>query len=195
MTEQQFIRKVKAMVRMHEGYKNYVYKDSRGYLTMGTGHRLTDEEKLKYKEGDRVDESYLEGLFEKDFIKHYKRARQITGFDSLTNQQKAALIDLTFNMGVNWTKKFPNLIRNIKLASEQTNPVLKKIYMRKAAGELKYVNAEESDFTESKYFTQVGYRAEDNFERLMDVNEDWDMEEVSLSQELGGIDEQENSAF
>jgi hypothetical protein len=29
----------------------------------------------------------------------------------------------------------------------------------------------------------------------MDVNEDWDMEEVSLSQELGGIDEQENSAF
>ena len=67
--------------------------------------------------------------------------------------------------------------------------------MRKAAGELKYVNAEESDFTESKYFTQVGYRAEDNLERLMDVNEEWDMEEVSLSQELGGIDEQENSAF
>lgn len=191
MNEEQFIRKVKAMVRKHEGYRNYVYEDSRGYLTMGTGHRLTDKEKEKYKEGDRVDESYLERLFEKDFKLHYARAKEIEGFDTLTAQQRAALIDLTFNMGVNWTAKFPNLIKNIKLASEQTNPVLKKIYMRKAAGELKFVNAEKSDFTESKYFGQVGYRAEDNYERLMDDNDEWDLEEVSYQQEYGGIDEPE----
>ena len=196
MNEEDFIRKVKLMIRANEGYRNYVYKDSRDYLTMGTGHRLTDEEKLQYKEGDLVDDKYLEKLFEKDFDKHYKRARQIDGYDTLTVQQKAALIDLTFNMGVNWTKKFPNLIENVRKAGLATNPTLKKIYMKEAAGELRYVNAREGNFTESKYFGQVGNRAMDNFNRLMNINDDWDLEEVSYDQELGGLDEQEeNLAF
>ena len=180
----EFLDRVKLTVTGYEGYRNYVYEDSRGYLTMGTGHRLTDEEKKIYKEGDRVDESYLEGLFEKDFESHLKQAQAIKGFDKLSDQQKEALIDLTFNMGGGWTKKFPSLIKFIGLVAEEQNETLKKIYIRNAAAELKYKDPTKGDFRLTDYWGQVGYRAEENFQRLMNTKEEDNLFTVS-DQQIG----------
>ena len=60
MIEEQFILRAQSYIQGNEGYKNYVYEDSRGYLSMGYGHKLTKEEKKKYKLGDRVNEKLLE---------------------------------------------------------------------------------------------------------------------------------------
>uniref|UniRef100_A0A7S4D0T4 CSD domain-containing protein n=1 Tax=Eutreptiella gymnastica TaxID=73025 RepID=A0A7S4D0T4_9EUGL len=42
-----------------QGFSETVYKDSNGFLTAGWGHRLTEEEAMKYEEGDVVDEETL----------------------------------------------------------------------------------------------------------------------------------------
>ena len=42
-----------------QGFSATVYKDSDGFLTAGWGHRLTEEEAMKYEEGDVVDEETL----------------------------------------------------------------------------------------------------------------------------------------
>ena len=195
MNEEEFKRKLKLMVRSNEGFRNYVYEDKRGYLTMGTGQRRTKDELKKYKEGDIVNEAYLERLFQKDFESHYKAAKGIVGFDSLSVSQKAALIDLTFNMGPYWMKKFPNMMKEIKEFSEAETEVLKLIHTRKIGSELKYKNFAKGDFSSSKYFTQVPNRAYKNFKRLLNQDPEWDLEEVSFQQELGEENAQTNLAF
>lgn len=178
----EFLDRVKLTVQGYEGYKNYVYKDTRGFLTMGTGHRLTEEEKKIYKEGDRVDAKYLDGLFEKDFDSHLQKAKKIEGFDKLSDQQKEAMIDLTFNMGGGWVTKFPSLIKYAALVANETNPSLKSIYIKKMAAELKYKNPTKGDYRLTDYWGQVGYRAEENFKRLLNIMEDDNLYEVSNRQ-------------
>ena len=52
-----------------EGYRTNVYKDSEGYLTVGIGHKLTDEEKEIYKEGDYVPTDVVKEFTENDINK------------------------------------------------------------------------------------------------------------------------------
>ena len=167
MSNETFIQRVKTYVRANEGYKNYVYKDSRGFLSMGYGHKLTEEEKKKYKLGDMVDEKLLEDYWEKDWNIHYAAAQKIPGYNSLNDDQKEVLIDLTFNMGVNWMDKFPNMMKNILLASQTNNPNMKKKYISLAAAELKYKNYEKDNLETTKYWNQVKSRAWKNFDKLM----------------------------
>lgn len=174
MIEEQFILRAKSYVQGNEGYKNYVYKDSRGFLSMGYGHKLTAEEKKKYKLGDLVDEKILEDYWEKDWTTHYNAAKSIEGYDKLSIQQKVAIIDLTFNMGVNWVTKFPNLIKNIKKASLAENDLMKELYLSNAANELKYKNYKENNLELSDYFGQVKNRAIRNYQLLLNDYFDWD---------------------
>tara|TARA_X000001382_G_scaffold22695_1_gene13801 strand:+ start:12023 stop:12679 length:657 start_codon:yes stop_codon:yes gene_type:complete len=174
MIEEQFILRAQSYIQGNEGYKNYVYEDSRGYLSMGYGHKLTKEEKKKYKLGDRVNEKLLEDYWEKDWKIHYNAAKTIEGYDKLTLQQKLALVDLTFNMGVNWVKKFPNLIKNVSKASTALDDSQKQLYISNAANELKYKDYEKNDLTLSEYWGQVGNRALRNFQLLSDDYDDWD---------------------
>ena len=174
MTEEQFILRARSYVQGNEGYKNYVYKDSRGFLSMGYGHKLTAEEKKKYKLGDLVDEKILEEYWEKDWKTHYEAAKSIEGYDKLSLQQKVAIIDLTFNMGVNWVTKFPNLIQNIKKASLAENDIMRELYLSNAANELKYKNYKENDLELSEYWGQVKGRAIRNYQLLLNDYFDWD---------------------
>ena len=174
MTEEQFILRTRSYVQGNEGFKNYVYKDTRGFLSMGYGHKLTAEEKKKYKLGDKVDEELLEDYWEKDWTVHYNAAKSIEGYDKLSLQQKVAIIDLTFNMGVNWATKFPNLIKNIKQAALAENDIMKELYLSKAANELKYKNYKENNLEPSKYWGQVKGRAIRNYQLLLNDYFDWD---------------------
>ena len=167
MSEKEFVQRVKTYVKGNEGYKNYVYKDSLGYLSMGYGHKLTEEEKKKYKLGDIVDDKLLEEHFEKDWRIHYAAAQKIEGFNSLIENQKEVLIDLTFNMGVTWADKFPNMIKNISLAATADTPTLQQRYISLAAAELKYKNFNKEDFTLTNYWNQTKSRAVRNFDKLL----------------------------
>ena len=174
MIEEQFIFRTRSYVQGNEGYKNYVYKDSRGFLSMGYGHKLTAEEKKKYKLGDRVDADLLEDHWEKDWELHYNVAKSIEGYDKLSIQQKVALVDITFNLGVNWVKKFPNLIQNIKKAGLAENSSLRELYMSNAANELQYKNFKENNLELSKYWVQAKNRALSNYLLLFNDYDEWD---------------------
>ena len=174
MIEEQFIFRTRAYVQGNQGYKNFVYKDSRGFLSMGYGHKLTAEEKKKYKLGDRVDGDLLEDHWEKDWELHYNAAKSIEGYDKLSIQQKVALVDLTFNMGVNWVKKFPNLIQNIKKAGLAENSSLSELHMSNAANELQYKNFKENNLELSKYWVQAKNRALSNYLLLLNDYDEWD---------------------
>ena len=91
------------MIKQHEGLRLKKYIDSRGFPTIGYGHLVDRNENI----GDTITESQADSLFEKDYEHHKKAAMRIPGYTNASVQQKAALIDLTFNMGPGWVDGFP----------------------------------------------------------------------------------------
>lgn len=131
---------VKDQIRKHEGAvvdkygKHISYADSRGFKTIGYGHL--------WKKGDpkSLTQKQAEELFNKDYRVHKKHAENIPGYGKANANQKKALINLTYNMGANWYKKFPKFTK----AFEEGNHV-------EAANQLR----------NSKWAKQVGKRSDD----------------------------------
>jgi lysozyme len=129
---------IKQMVIGNEGWKNKPYKDSRGLWTVGVGHLIGNGKTLP-KEWDReFSNQEVRELFEKDFTEHLKLAEKAPGWDKANEAGKAGLIDLTYNMGGYWYKKF-------KVAAG----LLADGKFKEAADE----------FKSSKWYKQVGERA------------------------------------
>ena len=93
----------KSMIKIHEGLRLSKYLDSRGLPTIGYGHLVEDGENFP----NRITKSQAEALFLKDYEEHKAAAQNILGYDKASPKQKAALIDLTFNMGPGWAAGFP----------------------------------------------------------------------------------------
>jgi len=91
------------LIKDHEGYRNYVYKDSLGIPTIGVGFNLTrpDARKLITKVGANFN-------------------KIVTGEEALSDQQVKDLYDICIKIAINDAQTFmPNLInqpKNIKLA-------------------------------------------------------------------------------
>ena len=105
------------MIKEHEGLRTDAYKDSKGFLTVGYGH-LVDKGSPKdihgLKEGDTITAERAEKLFDRDFKEHADAAKKIPGYGKADEKQKAALIDLTFNMGPDWHTDFPKFTAAFK---------------------------------------------------------------------------------
>lgn len=107
---------IKQMIKNNEGLRLTKYKDSLGYATIGYGHKLTWE----YETPDEISLDYAEELFEQDFEKAYNSAKNIPSFDSLGMRGKAVLIDMTYNMGPNWYKKWPKMMSALERGDLET---------------------------------------------------------------------------
>lgn len=131
----------KARIKAAEGFSASVYVCPANYLTIGWGHKLTEED--DFVEGVEYDKDELELLFEKDFNIAYKDACSICEEYNLdiSDTAKEILIDMAFNLGK------PRLLKFKKMLTHLQN----KQY-DKAADEI--IN--------SKYFNQVGKRASNN---------------------------------
>jgi GH24 family phage-related lysozyme (muramidase) len=104
----------KSMIMKHEGFKTRPYKDSKGLWTVGVGHLIGDGKTLP-KEWDReFSKEEIQTLYEEDFREHKKAAEKIPGFNKLNEKGQTALIDLTFNMGPSWYKKWPMLMKQLE---------------------------------------------------------------------------------
>jgi len=79
------------------------YTDTTGNPTIGYGHLIDKGENLP----TRISREQANTLFEQDYIEHKEAAESITGYSNANVKQKAALIDLTFNMGPGWVDGFP----------------------------------------------------------------------------------------
>ena len=94
---------------VREGFKNYVYADSLGKLTAGTGHLLTDEELLKYKEGAIIDKETTDRWLTEDSSKAYSSAISQAKELGISDQKMInALAGVNFQLGGNWRSKFKN---------------------------------------------------------------------------------------
>lgn len=85
-----------------EGYANKVYKDTEGFLTVGIGHKLTEEDKKRYKFGDYVDDFKIQLWFRQDIKESIKLAKDIyKTFDTHTVNVQIFMVLQTYNMGNN----------------------------------------------------------------------------------------------
>ena len=104
----------KNTILKHEGFKTRPYKDSKGLWTVGVGHLIGDGKSLP-KEYDReFSKEEIQALYEEDFKEHKKAAEKIPGYNNLNEKGQTALIDLTFNMGPSWYKKWPMLVKQLE---------------------------------------------------------------------------------
>ena len=126
------------MIKRHEGVKDKPYKDTKGLWTVGIGHLIGDGRTLPPEFDRTFSPEEINDMFMKDYNSHKEAAQRIPGYNNLNTNGRAALIDLTFNMGKNWFRNFPNFTK--ALASGD---------ITRAAQELK----------NSNWYRQVGNRA------------------------------------
>ena len=123
----------KPMIKVHEGLRLDKYMDSRGFPTIGYGHLIEPGESMP----NRISQQKADELFDEDYTHHKAAAMRIPGYDRASAMQKAALIDLTFNMGPAWADGFP------------------KFKQAFAAGNYEQAG---NELIDSAYYSQVGRR-------------------------------------
>lgn len=132
---------VKEYIKIHEGLRLKKYKDTVGKWTIGYGHLITIGENY-----DTITKQKADEIFEGDFQKHYEQAKRFPGFSKLPFQKQTVIIDMCFNMGGDFYLKFPKFTK----------------YMTE--GNYK---AAAQEIRSSKYAKQVGRRALDNIDLLL----------------------------
>lgn len=103
------------MIKLHEGVRTKPYKDSLGLWTVGVGHLIGDGKSLPPEWNREFTMQEIDALFAKDYEHHKKQAESTPGYSLANDRGRGALIDLAFNMGGAWYKKFKNA--SAKLAS------------------------------------------------------------------------------
>jgi lysozyme len=96
--------KIATMIKRHEGYRERIYKDSLGNLTVGWGSFLY--------EGKKVPSTVCERLFYADYMEAYQGYMSL-GLD-LDYARKAVCVDMIFNLGLDGFKKFKKTIAYIR---------------------------------------------------------------------------------
>ena len=134
-----FVPFAKQLIKIHEGSnvvggKHVPYRDSQGHQTIGYGHLIKPGDNF----GGSISKARANRLFDKDFNQHLEYAKSAPGWENATAQQKAALVDLTFNMGAGWWNQFPLFSEAMEAGNYE-----------RAGRELK----------DSLYYQQVGRRA------------------------------------
>jgi GH24 family phage-related lysozyme (muramidase) len=103
----------KKMIIKHEGIRDMPYKDSLGLWTVGVGHLIGDGKSLPPEYNRKFTQAEIMKMFDDDFHHHAKAAEKIPGYNKANAAGQGALIDLTFNMGNSWYKKWPNFCKKL----------------------------------------------------------------------------------
>lgn len=139
-------------------------EDERGTLTAGYGHKvlLGDKDvngKPITKEGQVISTQQADAWFEGDFARSVRQASGFAGFELMSDARQKAMVDLTFNMGVGWTNKFPKCYGNLTKASTARTSQQREYYFQRAAEELRFRDADDLLLGPSKYSMQTKGRA------------------------------------
>ncbi|XP_052799959.1 MAM and LDL-receptor class A domain-containing protein 1-like [Mya arenaria] len=146
------MQSLKEQLKIDEGVKYTIYKDSLDKLTFGIGHLITKNDPEYGKPvGTPVSEERVDAVFKTDVAEAVKLTQSIynPGCQTWPGEVKEIMVNMAFNLGGN-LKKFTNL----KTALDDRN-------WQKAADEMK----------DSRWYTQVGKRAVRLVERMRNVKE------------------------
>ena len=166
-----------AKIKEHEKFSAKAYPDpeknpdgsiKRKLFSVGYGHQITEKEVQQgyIQVGDTrvpvlgdlgkdtiLTKQQADILVAQDFSKYENSAKAIPNFDKLNSAAQDALIDITYNMGVGWTKKFPSFVK-----------AMSNMELEKAAEQLLYADSTKTKKT--GYYTQVKGRAEENAKKI-----------------------------
>lgn len=110
-------RDVMAFIKSNEGVRYTPYRDSAGLWTVGVGHLIGDGTFLPPEMNRRFSPEEVDALFIRDYDKHKKAAEKIPGYNNAGKEGQAGLIDMTFNMGPDWYKTWPNFVKNLSMGN------------------------------------------------------------------------------
>jgi GH24 family phage-related lysozyme (muramidase) len=120
-------------IKKNEGLRLQVYNDSRGFPTIGYGHLIKPGEMSSFAGG--ITKEQADMLFAKDFEEHKAAAMRIPSFSDHPKDIQDTLIDMTFNMGNAWYKKWPETMK--MLQAKDYNGVRDAILKSKYATQVK----------------------------------------------------------
>ncbi|SVD41601.1 uncharacterized protein METZ01_LOCUS394455 [marine metagenome] len=107
---------LKEQIKRHEGEVLEVYEDSLGYLTLGVGHLIReDDEEFGEPSGTPVSQEVVDRYYDTDFMKHVNETLHVCedhdiDFDNLPENVQHVLINMCFNLGANRLGKFRNML-------------------------------------------------------------------------------------
>ena len=102
--------KLTQLIKKNEGYSIRVYEDTKGNLTVGYGHLLTDRK--KYKVGDFVNQERLRRWFRADLQTAMNCSRRFLNND-YNEKEFIVITDMAFNLGCNKLHTFWRLQKHI----------------------------------------------------------------------------------
>lgn len=139
---------IMAYIKAKESFKPYAYDDN-GHKSIGYGHQIQPGENFP---STGITREEADNLFANDFPKYLGAAKVIPGYDIAPQDVKDALIDMTYNMGAVWWKKWTDDKGNSTIANNLQKQDYKAIV---------------ESIKNSKYATQVGVRARENIARFL----------------------------
>lgn len=109
------LKQLQDFIAKHEGYRDHVYRDSRGFPTAGIGHLLTGG---NWQIGQKVSAAQITAWFKADVASAITGAKQSLGgtYDKLDDARKMVVIDMVFNLGSAGFGSFHQTIAAIKSA-------------------------------------------------------------------------------
>ena len=116
---------LKEKIKIHEGFRDTVYRDTQGFKTIGYGHKIVHTD--KFVQGKSYSKEELEELFDKDFEINWISMIKFCDVNNLRNisdTAKEVLCEMIYQMGYSGVSKFQNMIkalqnRDYKLASTE----------------------------------------------------------------------------
>jgi lysozyme len=128
--------KVKEQLESDEDRVPYAYKDSLGYLTIGVG-RLIDKEK-----GGGLSNDEIDYLLNNDISKKYAElVKKIPWIVDLDEVRQGALLNMSFQMGVDGLLKFKNslLLIQLKQYKKASSNLLMSLWSRQTPNRAKRI--------------------------------------------------------
>ena len=144
------IEKLREQLEIDEGVVHEIYLDHLGYPTFGIGHLVTDEDpEYGADVGTKVDEARCIEAFESDLESVLSDCKILyPNFDDLPEEAQQIIANMMFNMG---------------------RPRLTKFKMMKDAVDNGDWNEAADQMVDSRWYAQVGKRAERLVDRMRNV--------------------------
>ena len=144
------LEKLREQLKIDEGVKYEIYKDHLGYPTFGIGHLVTDTDaEFGCDVGTSVSEQRVEEAFKKDVQIVIKDCEILyPDFNELPEEVQQIIANMMFNLG---------------------RPRLSKFKGMKKGVDEKNWNTAADEMVDSRWYRQVGKRAERLVERMRNV--------------------------
>ena len=106
---------LKEKIKIHEGFRDTIYKDHLGFKTIGYGHKIVHED--KFVEGKSYSKEELEKVFDKDFDRGWNLMQLFcdeNNLRSISDTAKEILCEMIYQMGFAGVGKFKNMIKALQ---------------------------------------------------------------------------------